>query len=375
MKQRLNILFIASWYPSRAHANLGNFVQRHAEAVSRHHKVCVITAAQAGYHDLELVDKGNLFEIKVYFKKKLPFFSYHMAIKKALAASQTYFPKPHLAHVHVVWPAGITALNLRLPYLVTEHFSGYHQSSKFRWGTFQRYLSKRILRKAEVILPVSQHLGSAIRKFGANTPQIKVSNVVDPRLFFPSKQLPDRFSFLHVSTLEERSKNISGILKGFRALEEQGHDFILKIGGDGDLRELQQKILSYGPSPDKVVIVEERPIDGIAALMRESHCLVMFSHFENQPCTILEALCSGLPVISSDVGGIPEEIHGDNGILIPAEDHDAFVAGLARMMNNYQSFDRAKIASSARQKYSYAAVAEKINELYTSVLRKAASGR
>ncbi len=274
-----------------------------------------------------------------------------------------------LAHVHVAYPAGAVALGLGIPYVITEHFSGYHPQSGFKWSYGRKRITNRILNKARYILPVSDHLGKAIATFGAETEMLTVSNVVDTSIFHPCDIKPEKFTFLHISTLEERSKNITGILRGFKQLEMAGKDFILKIGGDGDLEELKSKIQDFGPSPDKVEIVTKQPIDGIADTMRTAHCLVMFSHFENQPCTILEALCTGLAVISSDVGGIPEVLNKTNGILIPAEAEDLFTDGLAEIMDIYSDFDGQQIARKAAQLYSYKAVAERLNDIYTTVLK------
>ncbi len=348
---------------------MGNFVQRHAFAVSELHNVVVVSAHESDKPEVEINELPNLTEIRVYFKKKLPLFSYQKAINKGIDLAKQMGYSFDLAHVHVAYPAGVVAIAQNLPYVITEHFSGYHPQSNFKWGYGRKRITNRILNKARYILPVSDHLGRAIATFGAETKMLKVSNVVDTSIFYPTPVKPEKFTFLHISTLEERSKNITGILRGFKKLEEAGKDFILKIGGDGDLEELKLKIREFGPSSEKVEIVPKQHIDGIADTMRSAHCLVMFSHFENQPCTILEALCSGLPVLSSDVGGIPEVLDETNGILIPAEAEDLFIAGLIDMMESYRSFDLTEITIQASKLYSYQAVAKRIDEIYINVLK------
>ncbi len=368
MNKQLSILFLASWYPSEVHATLGNFVQRHAQAVASIHKVVVVSAHESRQPSIETTEKGNLVEIRVYFRKQLPLFSYQKAMKRGIAQAKKKQKQFDLAHVHVAYPAGVVALNIGLPYLVTEHFSGYHPQSNFKWRFGRRSLTDRILSRAKLILPVSEHLAKAIHQFGVNTKMIQVSNVVQSNLFYYKPTDASTFTFLHISTLEERSKNIIGILKGFRKLEETNPNFILKIGGDGDIKELKEKIAQYGPSLTRIEIIGEKPIGEIADLMRSSHCYVMFSHFENQPCTILEALCCGLPVISSDVGGIPEVLNEHNGILIEAENDTSFAQGLARMITEYPNYNRPYIADEAKKIYSYEAVAERLNEIYLNVL-------
>lgn len=329
----------------------------------------VVSAHESATPEVEINELPNLTEIRVYFKKKLPLFSFQKAINRGFNIAKSKYRSFDLAHVHVAYPAGAAALSLGMPYVITEHFSGYHSQSAFKWSYGRKRITNRILNKALFILPVSDHLGKAIARFGAETEMLKVSNVVDTSLFYPTDKKPEKFTFLHISTLEERSKNITGILKGFKKLEESGKDFILKIGGDGDLDELKSKIQQFGPSPEKVEVVAKQPIDGIADTMRAAHCLVMFSHFENQPCTILEALCAGLPVISSDVGGIPEVLDETNGILIPAEAEDLFAEGLVNMMNSYGTYNLSTIAERASKLYSYQAIAQRLNNIYLNVLK------
>jgi glycosyltransferase involved in cell wall biosynthesis len=363
---KLHILFLPSWYPSREHTTLGNFVQRHAFAVSELHQVVVVSAHESPKPEVIVDELGSLIEIRVYFKKKLPLFSYQKAMNKGIAYARHNYGDFDLAHVHVAYPAGVLAISSGLPYVVTEHFSGYHPQSSFKWNYGRKRLTTRILNRAYKVLPVSIHLAKAITTFGSEANMEQVSNVVDTSIFYPANKKPERFTYLHISTLEERSKNITGILRGFRVLEESGADFVLKIGGDGDLNELKAKIIQHGPSPEKVEIIPKQSIEGIAETMRSAHALVMFSHFENQPCTILEALCSGLPVISSDVGGIPEVIDESNGLLIPAGSDHQFAEGLQYMITLYDRFNAEVISKKASTRYSYQAVTQKLNSIYLS---------
>lgn len=368
-----NILFLPSWYPSRQHATIGNFVQRHAQAVSQLLPVTVVAAFEDSQSGIEISEEGNLAEIRVYFKKKIPLFSYQKAMARGIEKAIELKGNFDLAHVHVAYPAGILAYQLELPYVVTEHFSGYHKQSGHKWGVGRKRITKRILNSAKKILPVSDHLGRAIVKFGCTTPYQKVSNVVDTQYFYPSETKSERFTFLHISTLEERSKNITGILRGFRNLQDSGVDFLLKIGGDGDIEELKSKISSAGLKPENAEVFGEKSIQQISELMRSAHALVMFSHFENQPCTILEALCSGIPVVTSDVGGIPEVITAENGILIEAENEPAFASALAKMVSNYPNYKAKKIAEEASAIYSNTAVAQQLSEIYSNVLKSGSS--
>jgi glycosyltransferase involved in cell wall biosynthesis len=93
----------------------------------------------------------------------------------------------------------------------------------------------------------------------------------------------------------------------------------------------------------------------------------MFSRFENLPCVVLEALCCGLPVISSRVGGIEEVINSANGILVPPNDVQGLKASMKKMIDMYPQFDREAIAKDAYSKFNYNTVAQKYLSCYREV--------
>jgi len=108
----------------------------------------------------------------------------------------------------------------------------------------------------------------------------------------------------------------------------------------------------------------------VAAIMKKGNAFVLFSRYENQPCVIIEALCSGLPVISTEVGGINEIIDENNGVLLEMQDEVALLQAMIDVYNNYKTYNRASIAKNAALKFSYAAVGEAISTIYAGIKRK-----
>jgi glycosyltransferase involved in cell wall biosynthesis len=91
---------------------------------------------------------------------------------------------------------------------------------------------------------------------------------------------------------------------------------------------------------------------------------------KNLPCVIIEALCCGLPVISTNVGGIPELIDESNGILIKNEDEDALLHSMQQLYLSYKNYDRHQIAETAQKNFSYQTVGEQIHDAYREMLSK-----
>ena len=90
------------------------------------------------------------------------------------------------------------------------------------------------------------------------------------------------------------------------------------------------------------------------------------SRSDNQPVAIIEAMCAGVPVVATDVGGIPELIaQADAGIVVPAESVDALADGLIRLLHrdDLQAMG-ARAATFARREYDVALMAERVEAVY-----------
>lgn len=87
------------------------------------------------------------------------------------------------------------------------------------------------------------------------------------------------------------------------------------------------------------------------------------------PLAVLEALCCGLPVAATDVGGVPEAV-GEDGALAPADDPAALAEAIRFVLGRHDAFDRADIASRAAGRWSFEAVGAQWDEIYRSLARR-----
>jgi len=74
-----------------------------------------------------------------------------------------------------------------------------------------------------------------------------------------------------------------------------------------------------------------------------------------------------VPVIATQVGGIPELVNNENGILVEPGNTTQLTEAMKRMINNNISFDKRKIAESAQNKFSYSIIGKQFDDLYNSV--------
>jgi glycosyltransferase involved in cell wall biosynthesis len=381
----LQMLWLASWYPSLTFPTNGDFIQRHAIAVADKIPLVVVHTihdekAHSGVR-YELTQSGDLTEIIIYFphsgdinsisgklRYNRLFYRYTGELLDHLIRS---FGKPACIHVHVPVKMGRVAIMLqrkwKIPYVVSEQSSKYLPGiedgyDKRSW--IYRYTVKQVFRKALAVSNVSMALGKIIGKLAGREDVKVIRNVADPAVF---KYLPNEitpFTFIHASTLKAQ-KNIPGILNVFKSLAEERQNFRLVVLG-GDEEDLSLLRAAYGNTS---WLVWEGTVDHsrVAGYMQKANCLVMFSRDENFPCVIVEALCSGLPVISSDAGGCAEAIDIQNGIVVSAGDEAQLFKAVKDVMDNYHRYNRQKIANDAAAQYGN----EQIGSEFISFYREA----
>ena len=383
----INVLWLASWYPDRLDPFYGDFIERHAIAVSRYVKLTVLVILKdeslpANKTEVEKTIDNNLTVYHVYYgKTKMPRrLESYFSVKKYFKLQKQFYQqieketgRPAIIHVQVAMKAGMLALYLekkyQIPFVVTEHWTGYYPESKpsvYESNIFYKKINKKILQKAALFLPVTKDLGETINKNFIPVKYIVVPNVVNTGLFFYEPVMPDTFRFIHPSYMNYQ-KNPEGILQACVQLKAKGYDFKLLMIGNEDRALI--KIAKDNHLLNNVVFFKAAvPYKTVAKEMQESAALLLFSRFENLPCVILEALCCGLPVISSRVGGIAEVINETNGLLVDSENIGQLVNAMQQMMDNYDTYNKGAFADIATKQFNYATVGNQYFSIYQNIL-------
>lgn len=379
-KGRLNILFLASWYPNKAIPTLGNFIQRHAEAVATRHQVtvlyvCFIADQKETWHVKESLNQG-VKTVIVYGRKSgwsllKKIQGFRKGIQWLKNRNQFHFD---IVHQNVIWPDGWQAWWLKrnegLPYIITEHWTGYDKSIRHDQPTLLQPLSSIVARQASAICPVTENLAEVMRKFGLKGHYHVVPNVVDTSIFHPAQSDMTSLRFLHVSTLNDQHKNISGILRVWKKVSDRFPNIHLEMGGDGDTRPFQKMANDLGIRQSSITFFGEKKWHEIARMMSRSHALIMFSNYENLPCVVVEAMASGMIIISTDVGGIKEHVDENRGILIERGNENALEEAIVKWVNVPNTYDRIAISRYAVHAFSTTRIAELYTEVYEGALNE-----
>ena len=203
---RYKILFISSWFPSKIEATNGNFVQRHAEAVSLLHEVEILHAIgdkaqkQIYFFDDQIIN--DIRTLIVYYKNTnnpiLNFYRRINSYKKGFAKMQ----KPDLVHANILQKSMLFAVYLKwkfkVPFVVTEHWSGFLKINRGKLSKIQLFISKFIAKEAHFVLPVSYYLKNDLEDLRFQNAVEVVENVVDTAIFHVKKTKKNKYEFLNI---------------------------------------------------------------------------------------------------------------------------------------------------------------------------------
>ena len=404
-KERKHIVFLARWYPHRYDPMFGLFVQRHAEAAALFNDITVVYCQQTTDNgqqttvnkqrstvnkNFEIVRtlENNVDTIRIYFRKPknkilslLRFYRANMiGLKLCKSPVETHgrvSKKIDLIHVHILTRLGVIAWIQKLlhktPYIITEHWSRYLPGNDFG-GFFRKLATKIVVRDAKSVTTVTENLANAMKAHGLkNDNYVVLPNVVNLDMFHISKKNTDATShvptIIHISCFEDKSKNISGLLESLKIVEEKGIDFQCTLIGDGmdfDLMKAKAKELQLINKVRFTGLLEGQKL---ANELASGDFLVLSSNYENMPVVILEALASGLPVVSTDVGGIKEMIDETKGILVEPRNKEALAEAIIKMIETHNDYDPNYLRKSVIERYGYESVGRMLSGMYHKELK------
>lgn len=224
--------------------------------------------------------------------------------------------------------------------------------------------------KVDKLICVSESLKLMIKKhFGKNS--VVVHNMVDSSFFLETLNFKNstKIKFVTTGSLIHR-KGFDLLPKAFAKLNLPKDKWEMNIiGGGEEYDNLQNQINSVGLQ-DNIHLLGQKTKVEIVDILRDSSAFILPSRNENFSVAVLEALACGLPVISSICGGIRECIFDFNGLLFPVDDVDALADAIKYMFENYQSYNRAKIAEDCKNRFSPEVIARQLTDVFEKVVEE-----
>ncbi len=390
----LHVLNLARWYPNRTDPMPGLFIQRHAEAGAGYAKVALVYAHGVKANDLDsqyevdYEEKAGVRTARVYYRlprQQVPLVSsalglwrFYKANVKGIKRVRQSGEEFDAIHVHVLTRLGVLALVYKwlygTPYVITEHWTRYLKARKEFKGFFRKQFTRLVVRNASVVTTVSDDLTRAMKSHKLFHPDYRVIyNVVDKAFFEVRQNVTDNtFSkqkeLVHVSCFTDAHKNISGLLRVIKKLSEKRDDFHFTLVGEGeDLKKLKMYAKKLAIPEKELLFAGLLEGVALAEVMAKGEALVIFSNYENMPVVINESFVLGVPVFSTNVGGIAEMVNDTNGRLVPKGDEEALFNVLNGFLDNQFTFQKEQIRKQAIKRFSQESVGKSLLRIYEDV--------
>jgi glycosyltransferase involved in cell wall biosynthesis len=245
---------------------------------------------------------------------------------------------------------------------VLNYHSGEAADHLARWPS-----AVRTLRLVDEIAVPSDYLVEVFARFGLRARAI--FNLIETERFQFHARRPLRPVFLTNRNFEPHY-NVGCVLRAFALIQKHAPDARLLVAGDGSQRaELEQ--LARALDLRHTEFLGRVPPAQIPELYAAADIYLNGSEIDNQPLSLLESFASGLPVVTTDAGGIPYIVtHEQTGLLVKCGDYEALAASAIRLLTDDAL--AARLAQTARaecDRYSWAAVREQWLELYHDLAR------
>jgi glycosyltransferase involved in cell wall biosynthesis len=326
-------------------------------------------------HDVHVITKWDEYLPKRSFqdgfhvhrvhKGKIRFFSMTFFLINIFFCLKSI--KPNIVHVQQIWfgciPAFFSKKLLKRPYIVYGRGSDiYHMS--FFW----RKMSKFILKNAAKVIVLTEDMKRELQKIYCGEILI-IPNGIELDNYKNLQKKNFRVSknkiIIFVGTLKP-VKGLIYLIKAMEIIHVEMENTILMIIGDGeDRKSLEEMIIKL--HMEEVVIFQGRiPNEDVLKYLVQSDVFVLPSLSEGFPNVILEAMAVGLPIVSTNVGGLYEIIkNSENGYLVEPKNPQQLADKLLQILKDptqsknfsYNNIEKVK-------KYSWKNVVERLEDIY-----------
>jgi glycosyltransferase involved in cell wall biosynthesis len=279
--------------------------------------------------------------------------------------------RPGVVHTHGYRPdviGGLAARACHVPAVSTVHgFTGGGRRNRFN-ETIQLFA----LRRADAIMAVSRPLVGRLARAGV--PVEKVRWV--PNGFAPPNQILTRAASRQALRIPDdalvagwvgRLSREKGADVMLDALSQSDPSWRLSIVGEGAERDqLKEQAAALGID-DRVTWHGAVPNAG--ALMPAFDALVLSSRTEGTPIALLEAMHAGVPIVATQVGGVPDVVTSEHALLVPSEEPGAIAAALSQLRHDPQAATRRSELARVRVLHDFSAEAwiEAVEDVYRAI--------
>ena len=302
------------------------------------------------FFSLELISANlkTFFQYPLtYIKTALQILYWNAPSPKFLLRTFVLFPKAVLTgkrlvkenvkhiHCHYATHPALLAYVIKqfegIPYSITIHSHDIYDN---------HVMLEQKLGEAEILISISefninyleQLLGPWVR------PKAKVIHCgITPSNFSPKpkEKIESPFTILQIGSLHWK-KGQTDLIRAAKLLTEKMSNFVIKIIGEGSEREKLEALIDELNMHEHVILLGAKSQQEVREILPQGDCYIQSSVSEGIPVSIMEALACQLPVIATNITGIPEIIiDHQTGYLIPPNNPEALAKALFHVYNHY----------------------------------------
>lgn len=318
------------------------------------------------------IDKEINYNVYIYKLLNLSPISFKLGlnryVKKLDKAFKDYLKtnkKPDIIHAHVTVPAGYAACILgkkyNIPVVVTEHCGNLERF--YKNDLFKDY-GKFVLENS-TYSTVSKYMKEIVLKYTDEC--YIIPNLVDTTPFNNNvkRKLNKTFKLVSVCALRE-GKRLDIAFKAIKQLKEQGIKIHLDVIGDGFYENYYKQVCNDLNLNKEVTFLGRKNKIEIAEILKKENALLISSELESFGIPGIEAMASGLPIISTDCLGPPEYINSKVGVICEVNNVDDMANKIKYIIDNYSKYDSNYIKKISN-KYSKEEIIKNTIKIYKKI--------
>ena len=371
-------IIISNYYPYIGGAEI--FAQEIAQRLVKDgHRVDVITGRwDRNLPQLEVINGVSVYRINLLKFRRLGSIAYPppMLWKLLLLNRANHYDLIHSIGEIAACEVGTIGKKLmQRPHLMT--LQGGYLTKGFRNRLTEIVVSgfvKWNLRNADVVHAISQKLAQNARRFGAKR-VVVIPNGVNGSIFksMDRKKLREQYGFsidakivVSVARLVP-VKGLDYLIKAVSLLLQTDNKINLLIIGDGSQRAELEELISELKLDNRVRLMGTIPHEQIAGFLNQADVFVLPSLSEGLGIAIIEAMACGIPVIGTNVDGIPDIIKdNDNGVLVPPGDAEALAGAIDKLLQDEELRGRLVVRGleEVEQRFQWKNIYQQVRQVY-----------
>lgn len=298
--------------------------------------------------------------VKIYYlnKKKGMDLSVIHRIKKVIKIEN-----PNVVHTHLdaLKYVGLATIFKKIRVVHTIHSLAERNAS----GLYRK-LNKILFKNKVTPVALSEIVQRSIeRVYNKEKKQIPIAfNGIDLTKCIVKQEyfLKDELKILHIGRFAE-PKNHIGLLKAFKLFHEKYLNSKLQLIGDGEKKAEAEQFVADNELSEAVEFLGLK--DNVYGYLHDADIFTLPSLYEGIPMTLIEAMGTGLPIVATNVGGIPDMLKDQESALLVDLDEEKIAEAFMELAKNEEK--RARLGLAAKQesiKFSAELMAEKYLQIY-----------